>query len=171
MSVHEIEIADDPSRSLELLSRRASSWGAHWRPDGKRAGHLELPVLAGLRRGWVEGPVTVARSKAGSRLTFRVERSVYRLETLSVVILATAGAGALVFLIAPFVPAMRPMMPVGFILTIAAWLFIVARLRNSGPDEFFEWLAEEAGGEPPDPGNDSGAQLVEVGERGESSAR
>lgn len=150
MSEHEVEIARDPARSLELLSQEALTWGARWRRDGQRGGHLELPVLAGLRRGWVEGPVTVARSPAGSRLTFRVEKSRYRIEVLSVLILAAAGAGALVFLVGPFVPALRPVMPVGFLLTVAAWLFIVARLRNSGPEEFLEWLAEEAVGETPE---------------------
>jgi hypothetical protein len=145
MSEHEIELAHDPARCLELLSEGAPTWGAEWRRDGRQGGRLGLPVLAGLRRGWVEGPVTVARSEAGSRLTFRVEEERYHLETLSVLILATAGVGALVFLVAPFVPALRPAMPAGFILTVAAWLFIVARLRNSGPEEFFAWLAEGAG--------------------------
>lgn len=145
---HQVELTRDPHGSLELLSREATSWGARWQRDGL-GGRLTLPVLAGLRRGWVEGEVTVEPAGGGSRLVFRIDRSDYRLQTLSVAVLVVAAAGALVFVFAPFVPALRPAVPLGILLSVAAWLFIVAGLRNSGPEEFLETLALEAG-EPPE---------------------
>ncbi len=144
MSEHHVDLARDPSSSLDLLSAEASSWGGRWSRDGL-GGRLELPVLAGLRRGRIEGRITVVPSGAGSRLTFRVESSRYRLEKMSVAVLAVAAFGALVLLVAPFVPRLLPAMPLGFLVTVAAWLFIVAGLKNSGPEEFFESLAREAG--------------------------
>lgn len=144
LSEHHVDLTRDPSGSLDLLSEEATSWGGSWRREGQ-GGRLELPVLAGLRRGRVEGRITVAHTGAGSRLTFRVEKSRYRLEKTSVAVLAVAAFGALLFLLAPFVPRLLPAMPLGFLLTVAAWLFIVAGLRNSGPEEFFESLARDNG--------------------------
>lgn len=139
---HHVELAGDPFHSLELLSREASSWGATWRRDGQQRGRLALPVLAGLRRGWVEGEVTIEAAGGGSRLTFRVEKSDYRLQTASVGVLAVAALGALVVVFGPFVPALHAAVPLGILLSVGAWLVIVARLRNSGPEEFLEGLAE-----------------------------
>ncbi len=153
MSQHRIVLARDPSGSLELISREAASWGGGWSRESPTGGRLELPVLAGLRHGWVEGPVSVEpvaaeRSEAGSRLTFTVEKSAYRLQRTSVTVLAFAALGALVLVVAPFVRPLWPVMPIAFMLAIGAWLFIVARLRNSGPEEFLETLAQMAEGEP-----------------------
>ena len=144
MPEHHIELARDPAGSLELISREAASWGAEWSRESPDGGRLQLPVLAGLRHGWVEGPVTVEPAEAGSRLTFTIEKSVYFLQRTSVAVLAFAALGALALLVAPFVPALWPLMPIAFMLAIGAWLFIVARLRNSGPEEFLETLAQMA---------------------------
>ena len=141
---HRVELEGDPSRSLDLLSREATSWGARWRRDGQRGGRLALPVLAGLRRGWVEGEVTVEPAGGGSRLTFRIDKSDYRLQAMSVAVLLVAALGALVVVFGPFVPALRPAVPLGILLSVGAWLFIVAGLRNSGPEEFLEGLAAQA---------------------------
>jgi len=138
---HQVELAEDPDASLELVSREATSWGAAWRRDGRRGGRLTLPVLAGLRRGRVEGEVIVEPAGAGSRLTFRIDKSDYRLQGMSVAVLLVAALGALAVVVGPFVPALRPAVPLGILLSVGAWLFIVAGLRNSGPEEFLEGLA------------------------------
>ena len=62
---------------------------------------------------------------------------------------ATTGAtnaalGALATIFVWWVPALLPVVPLGILLSLAAWFFIIARLRNSGPEEFFEALALEA---------------------------
>lgn len=141
---HRVELAGDPTHSLDLLDREAASWGAAWQRDGQRGGRLSLPVLAGLRRGWVEGEVTVEPAGDGSRLTFRVDKSDYHLQAMSVAVLLVAALGALVVLVGPFVAALRPAVPAGILLAVGAWLFIVAGLRNSGPEEFLEGLAAAA---------------------------
>jgi len=145
---HRVELAADPDRGLELLAREAASWGATWQRGGQQDGRLALPVLAGLRRGWVEGEVTVEPAGAGSRLTFRIDKNDYRLQAMSVAVLLVAALGALVVLVGPFVAALRPAVPAGILLAVGAWLFIVAGLRNSGPEEFLEGVAAAAAATP-----------------------
>ncbi len=146
--VHRLELPKPAAAALGLLAENAEAWGGRWQAEGREGGRLGLPVVAGLRRGWVAGPVKVEAAGRGSRLSFRVEQSDYRLQKASVFTLVLAGCGALVTLIAPFFPALLALVPIGILLCIAAWLFIVARLSNSGPEEFFEDLAELAAGEP-----------------------
>ena len=138
-----VELDHDPVEALRRVAHAASDWGAKWTREGAVEGRLELPVLAGLRRGWVEGRVTAEAKGEGSRLVFCQEGSQYRLETVSVVFLMLGALGTLVVLVAPLVPALWPALPPGVLLAVAAWLFIVARLRNSGPEEFFGSLSEE----------------------------
>jgi hypothetical protein len=38
----------------------------------------------------------------------------------------------------PFFPRLLPLAPVGFLMAVATWLMVVARLRNSGIEEFLE---------------------------------
>ncbi len=139
-----LDLPVDPRASLRLLAQAAEDWGGTWRAEGDRKGLLGLPVMAGVRRGWVEGEVRVESAGEGSRLSFRVVDSEYRVERVSVVTLSMAAVGALVTLFAPLFPRLIALMPAGILLAVGAWLFIVARLRNSGPDEFFEELAAQA---------------------------
>lgn len=145
MEVHRVELREDPVAALNLVALAADEWGGLWESHGKRGGRLGLPVLAGLRHGWVAGPVNAEPSAGGTVLTFEVEESRWHLQTASVITLLLAAAGALVTIAAPLVPALWRLVPLGIMLSVGAWLFIVSRLRNSGPEEFFELLAREDG--------------------------
>ena len=140
---HQVDLGCEPGTSYALVAREAEGWGGEWYRDDD-GGRLKIPVVAGLRYGWVEGRLRAdPASQGGSRLTFRVERSYYRLQTTSALVLAIAAAGALAVLFAPFFPVLWPAVPLGFMLTLGAWLFIVSHLRNSGPEEFLEALGHE----------------------------
>ena len=134
-----------PRAALRLLAETADSWGAGWQADGERGGRLALPVLAGVRHGWVAGEVEVEAAGEGSRLVYRVEESAYQLDKASVLTLTIAACGALITVIGPLIPQLFRLVPIGILLSVAAWLFIVRRLRNSGPEEFFEFLADGPG--------------------------
>ncbi|MCP4659400.1 MAG: hypothetical protein GY856_28655 [bacterium] len=140
---HRIELSEDPAGCLRLVSRAAEDWGARWQVEGGDGGRLELPVVAGVHRGWLVGRVTVEGLAEGSRLTFRVEESIYGVQTTTVTVLVLAACGALATVVAPFVPSLLPLVPLGIMLSVGAWFFVIARLRNSGPEEFLEALAME----------------------------
>ena len=140
---HRHTVAFEPAPTLRRLAEQAQDWGGEWNPQGVSGGRLALPVLAGLRRGWVGGPVVVDRQPEGTMVTFREEAGEYRLDLPAVVTLVIAALGCLVTVAAPFVPALWSLVPLGVVLALAAWLFIVARLRNSGPEEFFAELVSE----------------------------
>ncbi len=141
---HHVELDCEPEAAYARVAREAESWGGEWHRDGA-GGRLQLPVVAGLRYGWVAGRLWVeSRDAAGSRLVFRVEESGYRVQTASAVVLVIAALGALTFIVAPFVPVLWPLVPLGFMLALGAWLFIVSHLRNSGPEEFLEAVARVA---------------------------
>jgi len=106
-------------------------------------------VIAGLRRGWVAGQLTVERAGDGSRLTYRVDQGEYKVQKSAAVILLVAALGAAVTIVAPLFPALLRLVPISIVLCLMAWFFVVARLRNSGPEEFFEDLARELGDEAP----------------------
>lgn len=137
---YHVELDEDVRSSLARLGRLAEAWDGTWRPTDDLRGHLRLPVMAGLRRGFVEGTIEAERRGDGARLTFREERGEYHLERLSVGVLLLGAAGGLITLIAPFVPAFQSAFVLGVFLGLGAWFFIVSGLRNSGPEEFFEAL-------------------------------
>lgn len=143
MKTHEIDLPTDPRETLRHLAKTAELWGAQWEPDGGSGGHLEIPVMAGLRRGWVLGQVEVTERAGGSKLSFVEEDSVYRVQMAAVFILILAACGALTTLVAPLFPRLLGLVPMGMMLCVGAWFFVVAQLRNSGPEEFFEELAGE----------------------------
>lgn len=143
---HVLELDEKPRAAQRLLAEAAEDWGGAWQARG-RGGRLRLPVMAGLRRGWVAGEVTVEEAGDGSRLRLRVEESMYRVDRASVAVLLLAAGGALVTVLLPLFPQLIRLVPVGIVLAVGAWLFIVARLRNSGPEEFFQDLAERSAAE------------------------
>jgi hypothetical protein len=144
LRIHRVEVAAPPARALAEVARLAGDWGGEWQAEGAAAGRLALPVSAGLRRGWVAGPVEAAPTGDGSRLLFREEAGEYHLDRAAVATLVLAGFGAAVTLVAPFVPRLLPLLPMSVVLALGAWFFIVARLRNSGPEEFFGVVADAA---------------------------
>ena len=144
MREHRLELAEDPVASLNLVAMAADSWGGLWQAEDKNGGRLGLPVMAGLRRGWVAGELTVEPTGDGSRLTYRVDSGEYKVQKASAFLLFLAACGALVTIVAPLVPSLWGFVPLGLVLCLAAWLLVVSRLRNSGPEEFFEDLERQA---------------------------
>lgn len=135
---YHVDIAMEPAQALRRVAETAEAWDAGWSPEGVSGGRLVLPVMAGLRRGWVGGVVSVDRQGQGTRISFLPEESSYRVDRPAFVTLLVAAVGALTTVLAPMVPRLWPLVPIGILLGLGAWLFIVARLRNSGPEEFFE---------------------------------
>ena len=129
--------ADDCIGHVETL---AEVWGGDFTREGASRGHLTLPVRAGVRRGLVEGPVSFQGS-APTRLRFDVESRHDRIQYAAFIFLLLGALGGGVGMVVPFVPRLLPLMPVAVIFAVGAWLFIVARLTNSGPEEFFGELA------------------------------
>lgn len=156
---HRLELPTDPRATLALLERTAESWDAAWQPRGVRSGRLGLPVIAGVRRGWVAGEVEVEAIPDGSRLEYRIDASEYRVDKVTAVILSIAAVGAIITVVGPLFPGLVRLMPAGVMVALAAWLFIVGRLRNSGPEEFFADLRaeSEAGAEPGEGNFEAGA--------------
>ena len=145
MREHCLELPEDPVTSLNLVAMAAEAWGGVWQAEDRRGGRLGIPVMAGIRQGWVAGRLTAEPYGEGSRLTYRVDKSHYRVRKLAALFLFVAALGALITVIGPFIPPLLRLLPFGFLLSLSAWFFIVARLRNSGPEEFFEELAAGTG--------------------------
>jgi len=59
----------------------------------------------------------------------------------SVVVLSIAVVPALGALAWPFWPPLLALAPLAAVLGLLAWWLVVARLRSSGPEEFFAALA------------------------------
>lgn len=136
--------------SLKLLKERAETWGGGWKGEGLDGGRLVIPVLAGLRRGYVGYAVSADGGGPGTRLHFIEEENDLTVHKPTLVVLLIAAAAALTCLLVPFFPRLLPLLPPSIVLSLATWLFIVARLRNSGLDEFMTDLQDEAGVESKD---------------------
>ncbi len=136
---YRLELPDDPVTALNLVTLAANDWGGIWQA-GNNGGRLGLPVIAGLRRGWVAGDLKVEKASEGSRLIYCVDKSDYTIQKPAAVMLLLAGLGAVTTVIAPFVPALWGLVPIGLLLSIGAWFLVISRLRNSGPEEFFDDL-------------------------------
>ncbi len=140
MSDHHRELAGDSAAALAAVGRVADEWGGEFeRQSG--GGRLLLPVVAGLRRGWVRGQVTATPAGEGTKLALAVEEADYHLHLAAVAVLLLALAGSLVTVLWPFFPRLLAAAPLGAALALAAWLLVVARLKNSGPEEFLAQVA------------------------------
>lgn len=139
---HAVELPLRPDAALGAVARAADDWGAEYTPEGWTGGRLVLPVVAGLRRGLVTARVTAAPAgDDGTRLVLAVEEAVYRLHLASIVLLLLALAGAVTTVVWPFFPRLLAIAPLGLALALAAWLLVIARLANSGPEEFLAQVA------------------------------
>lgn len=119
------------------LARVAEGWGATLRGStGDSERGIELPVVAGLRRGLVLGKVLIAPREAGASISMRIEETHLRINASAVVILLLSAAGGLITMLWPWVPALLPAAPLGLVLAAGGWLLIASRLRSSGPEEF-----------------------------------
>jgi hypothetical protein len=153
MTDHSRECAADPAATLAAVARVADEWGGEFERQGG-GGRLLLPVVAGLRRGWVRGRLAATPAGEGTRLALAVEEAAYHLHSASVAVLLLALAGSLVTVLWPLFPRLLEVAPLGAALALAAWLLVIARLKNSGPEEFLAQVAA-AGGEASDPGGPS----------------
>lgn len=136
----EVDVGVGVDDGLDRLEALAEVWGASWRRDG-RGGHLALPVRAGVRRGLVEGPVTVEPNAGGARVSFEIADRFYRVQYSAFFLLLIGAIAGIVATITPFAPSLLPLLPICVILAVASWLLIVSRLHNSGPEEFLAQLA------------------------------
>lgn len=144
---HEIDLGEPPDLVLAAVARAAEAWGAELEREGP-GGRLHLPFVAGLRRGLVSGPLSVEPIPTGSRVVFRAEESRHYVHTASVIVLLISCVGGLLTVVWPFYPKLLPVAPFGAILALGGWLLVISRLRTSGPDEFLDAVAAEAGGAP-----------------------
>lgn len=142
MASHSIDLGMPPGTALAALRQTAEDWGAELIREGS-GGRLRLPVVAGLRRGLVTGPVTVEPSEEGARVTFLTEEAVYYVHTPAVVILLLAVFGAVLTVLWPFFPRLLAVAPFGAVLALGGWFLVVSRLRTSGPEEFLEAVAAQ----------------------------
>ncbi len=107
MTEHSIDLDVSPEQALAALRQTAEDWGAQLQPGESgvveaTGSRLHLPVLAGIRRGLVSGPVEVQPAEDGSRVIFRPEQSVYYVQTPAVMILLLAVAGGALTVLWPF---------------------------------------------------------------------
>jgi hypothetical protein len=142
---HAIDLDLPPAGALSALRRTAEDWGAELQENGT-GGQLHLPVLAGLRRGLMSGPVEIRPAEGGSRLTFRPETSVYYVQTQAVVVLLLAVAGGLLTMLWPFFPKLLEVAPFGAVVALGGWFLVISRLRTHGPDDFLEAVAAQEDG-------------------------
>jgi hypothetical protein len=149
MPEHSIDLPERPDAALAALRRAADDWGAELRREGVEQ-WLHLPVVHGLRRGRVSGPVRVDNLPEGARVVFSPAESDLYTQTSSVLVLLMAIAGALLTLLWPFFPRLLPISPFGAILALGGWFLVLSRLRTSGPDEFLVMVAAEAARESPE---------------------
>lgn len=142
MSEHTLTLEERPDAALAALRRAADGWGAELREDeGLR---LYLPVVHGLRRGLIAGPVEVEPAEDGSRIVFRPDESDLSIQAAPVIVLLLAVAGGAVATLWPFFPNLLPLAPFGAILALGGWFLVLSRLRTSGANEFLGMVGLEA---------------------------
>ena len=131
-----------PEAVLAAVTTAAEEWGAEWHP-GTSGGRLYLPVLAGLRRGLLEGRVEArGRTGGGTELTLRSETTHWRVHRSAAAVLVLGALGALPVILWPISPGFLALAPVGLVLMFLAWFMVVSRLRNAGATEFLEAVGE-----------------------------
>jgi hypothetical protein len=140
-------VAEDEAR--RALAGAAEDWGGEW---DEEKGLLTLAVTAGLRVGWVRGPVRFEGPLEGDplELCYRVEESSFSLQASAVAFLLMAAAGGLFTMIWPFFgyrfPDLIQLAPLAALLALGGWFLVVARLKSSGPEEFLAAAAKLAEG-------------------------
>lgn len=143
ISEHVVELPETPEAALAAAGRAAEAWGAELQRERGQA-RLTLPVIAGLRRGVLSGPLTAEPAGEGSRLVFRPEDAHYYVQPASVVILLLAVLGAALTCLWPFFPRLISVAPFGVILALCGWFLVVSRLRSSGPEDFLGTIADHS---------------------------
>jgi hypothetical protein len=143
MPEHAIDLPVRPDAAFSALRRAAEDWGAELsREDG--GSRLHLPVVHGLKRGLVSGPVRIEATAEGSRLSFQPAESLLHVPAAPVFILVMAIVGAVLTMLWPFFPSLLPISPFGAILALGGWFLVLSKLRTSGPDEFLVMVEAQA---------------------------
>jgi len=145
MDQHEIDLAGPPEAAMAAVERAAAVWGAELERQGL-GGRLRLPVVAGLRRGLLAGPLSVEEAPGGTRVVFLPEESVQAVQAAPLLLLLLAGAGCVLTILWPFYPRLLPLAPFGAVVALGGWFLVISRLRTSGPQEFLAMVAAEAEG-------------------------
>ena len=126
-------------QARQAVAIAAEDWGGEWEPEKDR---LTLAVTAGLRVGWVRGPVRFERSTGSQPLEicYRVEESSFALQRAAVVFLLIAAVGGLFTMLWPFFvhsnPALIQLAPLAALFALGGWFLVVSRLRDAGPEDF-----------------------------------
>jgi hypothetical protein len=143
---HAVVLPQAPAAASRAVASAASEWGAELEPAAgpEGGGQLHLPVVAGLRRGLLSGPLTVEAAGQGSRVVFRPATADYYLETSVVALLVVAAAGALLTVAWPLFPQLLPGAPLGGVLAVGGWMLLAPRLRGRGPEEFLASVADHS---------------------------
>ncbi len=140
---HAIDLPVRPDAALSALRRAVDDWGAELRTENGES-WLDLPVVHGLKRGYVSGRVRVEAREEGARIAFQPEETRLYVQTASIFILTAAILGALPTILWPFFPGLLPLAPFGAILALGGWFLVLSRLRNSGPAEFLVMVEAQA---------------------------
>ena len=138
MSAH-YEMERSPAAGRELVREAVLGWGGSW---DEASGALELPLLAGVRRGVARGTLTIEEHERGCRAVLSVHEETFSLRGDAVVVLCVSAAGALSTVVWPVVPALLPFVPFGVVLALAGWFLVISRLVTNRPEDVFETLAE-----------------------------
>lgn len=140
---HRRRIRCSPATALRRIDGMAEAWGADWEPL-EEGGRLVLPVLAGIRRGWVAGAVSLQPRGHDTEVELRVDDSRYRLHTASVVVLLISALGGLAVMVWPFFGERAlPVAALGAILALCGWFMVVSKIRTQSPEHFLEMLDQE----------------------------
>ena len=142
---HRIELDAAAEETLEAVSAVAEDWGAQWAPDGY-GGRLYLPVVAGLRRGVLDGRLSVKPAgNGGTKLTLAAETTHWRVHRSAAAVLVMGALGALPVILWPLSPDFLALAPVGLVFLFLAWFMVVSRLRTAGAGEFLEAVRARLG--------------------------
>lgn len=135
---HRLALDVPAKEALAAVSTVAEDWGAEWQPSGD-GGQLYLPVVAGLRRGVLEGRLSAASTGVGGTdLTLHTETTHWRVHRSAAAILVVGALGALPVILWPLSPDFLALAPVGLVFLFLAWFMVVSRLRTAGAGEFLE---------------------------------
>jgi len=134
-----LTIEQSPERVQAALPRVVEGWGGTLTetPDGTR---LEVPVLAGLRRGRMQGVLRLGPAPSGCEAVFTVQDVAMELNLAACAILLLSAIGAVTSMAWPWFPRLLPAVPLGLVLAVGGWLLIAARLRTAGPEELLAAL-------------------------------
>lgn len=147
---HTVELPVPPKEVSSVLDEAAEAWGAELESASSRR-RIQLPILAGLRRGVVRGTVTVEPAAGGSRVVLREEERLDHVHMPSLMVLLLAVLGAALTVLWPFYPQLLPIAPFGALMALGGWFLVISRLRSSGPEEFLKTVEAISEVEPEGP--------------------